>query len=177
METLINDIRYGVRSLIKQPAFTLVAVVTLALGIGANTAIFSVVNGVLLRPLAYQEPEKIMTVLQKEGGPVSPANFLDLKESSQSFSQMAAAEAWGGTLLNNDQPEVVKGLRMGDGLFSMLGVPSLLGRSLQSDDYRPGRDHVLVLSYKLWQRMFAGDPGVVGRRVTLNAESYDVVGV
>jgi putative ABC transport system permease protein len=177
METLINDIRYGVRSLIKQPAFTLVAVVTLALGIGANTAIFSVVNGVLLRPLAYQEPEKIMTVLQKEGGPVSPANFLDLRKNSQSFSQVAAAEAWGGTLLNNDQPEVVKGLRMGDGLFSMLGVPPLLGRSLQFDDYQPGRDHVLVLSYKLWQRMFAGDLGVVRRRVTLNGESYDVVGV
>ncbi|MDX6385181.1 MAG: hypothetical protein QOK48_2754, partial [Blastocatellia bacterium] len=92
-------------------------------------------------------------------------------------SQMAAAEAWGGTLLNNDQPEVVKGLRMGDGLFSMLGVPPLLGRSLQADDYQPDRDHMLVLSYKLWQRMFAGDPSVVGRRVTLNGESYDVVGV
>ncbi len=177
METLLNDIRYGVRSLIKQPAFTLVAVITLALGIGANTAIFSVVNGVLLRPLAYQEPEKIMTVLQKEGGPVSPANFLDFRRNSQSFSQIAAAEAWGGTLLNIDQPEVVKGLRMGDGLFSLLGVSPILGRSLQADDYQPGRDHVLVLSYKLWQRMFAGDPHVVGRRVTLNSESYDVVGV
>ncbi|MFN8000459.1 MAG: ABC transporter permease [Acidobacteriota bacterium] len=177
MQTLWQDVRYGARMFIKQPGFTLLVVLTLALGIGANTLIFSVVNGVLLRPLSYQEPAQIMTLLQQGRGPVSPANFLDLRANSQSFSAMAAAEAWGGTLLHNDRPEVVAGLRMGDGLFPLLGEAPLLGRTLAADDYQPGKDHVLVLSHKLWQRSFGGDPSVVGRQLQLSGESYTVVGV
>jgi putative ABC transport system permease protein len=177
MQTLWQDLRYSGRMLLKNPGFTLIAVVTLALGIGANTAIFSVVNGVLLRPLAYHEPERIMTLLQEGRGPVSPANFLDFRANSQSFAQMAAAEAWGGTLASNERPEVVAGLRMGEGLFEMLGVPPLLGRTLQAEDYGPGKDHVLVLSHKLWQRAFGGDPKIVGRQLVLSNESYTVVGV
>ena len=174
---MFQDIRYSARMLIKQPGFTLIAVVTLALGIGANTAIFSVVNGVLLRPLAYHEPEQIMTLLNEGQFPVSPANFLDVRSNSKSFAQMAAAEAWGGTLAGNDRPESLSGLRMGEGLFPLLGVPPLLGRTLQADDYEPGKDHVLVLSHKLWQREFGGDPQIVGRQVMLSGESYSVVGV
>ncbi|MEW6127999.1 MAG: ABC transporter permease [Acidobacteriota bacterium] len=177
MDTWLKDVRYSLRMLMKKPGFTLVAVLTLGLGIGANTAIFSVVNGVLLRSLNYREPERIVTLLQSGRGPVAPANFLDLRANSQSFAQMAAAEAWGGTLANNDRTEVVAGLRMGEGLFDLLGIPPLLGRALQVEDYQPGKDHVLVLSHKLWQRAFGGDPKIVGRQLTLNNESYTVVGV
>lgn len=177
MQTLIQDLRFSVRMLLKKPGFTLIAIITLGLGIGANTAIFSVVNGVLLRPLAYQEPENLMTVLQEGSGPVSPANFLDLRNNSQTFAQMAAAEAWGGTLTGNDKAEALAGLRMGEGLFEMLGVPPLIGRTLQAEDYQPGKDHVLVLSHKLWQRVFGGDQKIVGQQITLSGESYTVVGV
>ncbi|HJQ25195.1 MAG TPA: ABC transporter permease [Blastocatellia bacterium] len=177
MQTILQDLRYGARVLMKKPGFTFIAVLTLALGIGATTAIFSVVNGVLLRPLDYQEPQQIVTLLSQGRGPVSPANFLDLRTASQSFTQMAAAEAWGGTLSSQDRPEEVAGLRMGDGLFQLLGVQPLLGRTLEAEDFQPGRDHVLVLSHKLWQRAFGGDPGIIGQTVPLSGESYTVVGV
>ncbi len=177
MQTLLQDLRFGVRMLRKNPGFTAVAVLTLSLGIGANTAIFSVVNGVLLKPLAYREPERIVTLLNDGRFPVSPANFLDLRVSGQSFAQIAAAEAWGGALTGNDTPEQISGLRMGDGLFDRLGVPALLGRTLQAEDFQPGKDRVLVLSHKLWQRTFGGAADVVGKQVRLSGESYTVVGV
>lgn len=177
MQILWQDLRYGVRMLMKKPGFTLIAIITLALGIGANTAIFSVVNGVLLRPLDYKEPQQIVTILNRGQGPVSPANFLDLRQGSQSMEQMSAAEAWGATMANNDNPEWVSGLRMGDGLFDLLGVQPLMGRTLQAEDFQPGKDHVLVLSHKLWQRAYGGDPGIVGQSLLLSGESFKVVGV
>lgn len=177
MNTFWLDLGYGARMLMKKPGFTLIAVVTLALGAGATTAIFSVVNGVLLRPLEYQDPQDIVTLLNQGRGPLSPANFLDFRAQSQSFDQMAAAEAWGGAITSNGVPEEIGGLRMGDGLFDLLGVEPLVGRTLQSDDFKPGSDQVLVLSHKLWQRTFGGDPSVIGQQVTLSGESYTVVGV
>lgn len=177
MQTLLQDLRFGARMLLKQPGFTLIAIIMLSLGIGANTAIFSVVNGVLLRPLAYHEPERIVTLLQEGQRPVSAANFLDFRAGSRSFEQMAAAESWGGALTGNDRPEQLSGLRMGEGLFDMLGVPALMGRTLQAEDFQPGKDHVLVLSHKLWQRVFGGTTDVLGKRVRLSGESYTVVGV
>jgi putative ABC transport system permease protein len=177
MQTLLQDLRYGARTLLKNPSFTLIAVLTLGLGIGANTAIFSVVNGVLLRPLPYHEPEGIVTLLNYGRGPVSPANFLDFRSDSQSFAQMAAAETWGATFAGADKAEAISGLRMGEGLFDLLGERPLLGRTLQSEDYQSGGDRVLVLSHKLWQRAFSGDPNIVGRNITLSGESYAVVGV
>ena len=177
MQTIWQDLRYSARLLIKNPGFTLIAILTLALGIGANTAIFSVVNGVLLRPLAYHEPENIVTLLNQGNGPVSPANFLDIRANSKSYDQMSVAEAWRGTLTNNDRPEVVAGLRMGDGMFDLLGIPALLGRTFQPDDFQAGKDRVLVLSHKLWQRAFGGDAKIVGQQITLSGESYAVVGV
>ncbi len=172
-----QDFRFGLRMMLKNPGFTLIAIITLALGIGANTAIFSVVNGVLLRPLAYNEPERIVTLLHNGQSPVSPANFLDFRANSKSFDQMAAAEAWGGALAGNDKPEQISGLRMGEGLFDMLGVPAQLGRTLQAEDFQPGKDRVLVLSHKLWQRIFNGDSSILGRQVRLSGESYTVIGV
>ena len=174
---LWQDLRFSMRRLLAEPGFTFVAVLTLALGIGATAAIFSVVNGLLLRPLNYENPQEIVTLLNHGRGPVSPANFLDLRTNTTSFTQLAAAEAWGGTLASNDQSESVSGLRMGDGLFQLLGVSPVLGRTLQAEDFEPGKDHVLVLSHKLWQRAFGGDPGVVGRQVALSGESYSIVGV
>lgn len=172
-----GDVRYGIKILRKRLGFTVIAILTLALGIGANSAIFSVVNGVLLRPLAYREPERIVTLLNEGRFPVSPANFLDLRASGQSFVQMAAAEAWGGALTGNDTPEQLSGLRMGEGLFDLLGVPALMGRTLQAEDFQPGKDRVLVLSHKLWQRVFGGAADVIGKQVRLSGESYTVVGV
>jgi predicted permease len=176
LETFVQDLRFGARSFLKRPGFTSIAVITLALGIGANTAIFSVVNGVLLRPLAYREPGDLVTILKDGRGPIAPANFLDVRADSKSFERLSAAEAWSGTL-THDRPEVVSGLRMGEDLFDLLGVPPLLGRALQAEDFRPGSGRVLVLSHKLWQRAFGGDAGVVGRQILLTGESYTVVGV
>jgi putative ABC transport system permease protein len=163
--------------LMKNPGFTLIAVITIALGIGATTAIFSVVNGVLLRPLEYHDPQEIVTLLNRGRGPVSPANYLDFRANGQSFSQISAAEAWSAILMSNDNPEEVSGLRMGEGLFEMLGVQPLRGRTLQQEDFQPGQDHVLVLSHQLWQRAFGGDGSIVGRPLTLSGENYTVVGV
>jgi putative ABC transport system permease protein len=177
LETLLQDIRYGARMLRKNPGFTTVAVLTLALGIGANTAIFSVVNGVLLKPLAYQEPERLVTILLEGHNPVSAADFLDWRAQSQSFIGMAAAEFWDGTLTGGDRPESVPALRIGEGMFQLLGVPPLIGRTFQSDDFQPGKDHVLVLSHRLWQRRFGGNPNVVGQSLALNGETYLVAGV
>ncbi len=177
LETFWRDVRFGGRLLRKRPGFTAVAILTLALGMGANTAIFSVVNAVLLRPLAYDEPGDLVTILDEGRSPVAPANFLDLRANTRSFTQLAAAESWGGTLTTTDTPEVLSGLRMGEDLFQMLGVPPLLGRTLQPEDFRPGKDHVVVLGHKLWQRTFGGDPGVIGRTIVLTGESYTVVGV
>jgi putative ABC transport system permease protein len=177
MPTIVADLRYSIRVLLKEPAFTFIAIAILALGIGANTAIFSVVNSVLLRPLGYSEPQNIVTILHEGQRPVSPANFLDVQANNRSFTQVAAAELWGGALTGGDKPEEITGLRMGPGMFEVLSVPPVLGRTLQNDDYSAGRDRVVVLSHKLWQRLFSSDPYVIGRQINLNAESFTVVGV
>jgi predicted permease len=173
----MNDLKLAFRQLTKNPGFTAVAVITLALGIGANTAIFSVVNGVLFRPLAYKEPDRIVTILHDGRNPVAPADFLDWREQSLSFERMAAAEAWGGTLTGGERPEAIAGIRMGEGLMELLGVAPLLGRTFQADDYLPGNEHVLVLSHRLWQRRFGGSREVVGKTVTLDGKAYIVIGV
>ena len=140
---MLNDLRYAMRMLRKSPGFTTIAVLTLALGIGANAAIFSVINGVLLKPLSYREPERIVTVLHDGRYPVAPADFLDWRAQNQSFERMAAAEAWGGTLTGGERPEAIAGIRMGDGLFELLGVQPILGRTFQADDFQPGHERVL----------------------------------
>ena len=175
---LQQDLRYAARMLWKNPGFAIVAVLTLALGIGANTAIFSIVNGVLLRPLAYREPDRIVTLLHGTGGgPVSGADFIDWRAQSHSFERMAAAEAWGGTLTGGDRPEALQGIRMGEGMMDLLGVPAALGRTFQVDDYIPGHEHVVILSYRLWQRRFGGRHDIIGQPITLSDESYTVIAV
>jgi putative ABC transport system permease protein len=173
----MNDLKFAIRQLLKNPGFTAVAVLTLALGIGANTAIFSVVYGVLLKPLAYREPDRIVTLLHNGWNPVAPADYLDWRAQSRSFDVMAAAEAWGGILTSGDRPEALLGLRLGEGLFQLLGVQPLLGRTFLSEDFQPGRGNVIVLSHRTWQQRFAGDIRIVGRTVTLNHEAFTVIGV
>ena len=128
METLLQNLRYTVRALRKSPGFTAVAVITLALGIGANTAIFSVVNAVLLRPLPYKDDGRLVVILNKGRNPVAPANFIDWRSQSQSFSQMGAAEYWTPNLTGIDNPEKLWALHVTPDIFPMLGVQPLLGR-------------------------------------------------
>jgi predicted permease len=177
VEHRLKDLRYGWRNLLRHPGFTLVAVLALALGVGANTAIFTVVNAVLLRPLAYRDPARLVTILHDGDNPVSVANYLDWRDQSRSFDAMAAADYWSPNLTGIDSPEHLTGLKVTQNLLPMLGIDPLLGRLFVPGEDRKGAEHELILSYRLWLRRFNADPAVIGRSVTLNGESYIVVGV
>jgi predicted permease len=177
MRGFAQDIRFALRGLRRNPGFAVVAVATLALGIGANSAIFSVVQAVLLRPLPYHEPERLVTVLQDGRGPVSPANLLDLRAQNSVFEQLGAAQAWQATLTGAGPPEAVKALQLTANLFSVLGVPAARGRTFVAGDEAPGAARVVVIGHQLWQRRFGGDPGLLGRALVINGESHTVVGI
>ncbi|MCW5556500.1 MAG: ABC transporter permease [Verrucomicrobiae bacterium] len=178
LEHLLQDIRYGTRQLRKNPGFTIVAVLTLALGIGATTAIFSVVEAVLLRPLPFPHPERLFAVdLQGGPGTVSGGDFENIRASSQAFSQVAVFSPRQFNLSGEAVPERILSSQVSDGFFPALGVEPLMGRGFLPEEYLPGGEKVAVLSYGLWQRWFGGDRDVVGRPVTLDGESYLVVGV
>ena len=179
---LAQDLRYGLRTLLKNPGFTIVAVTALALGIGANSAIFSVVNAVLLRPLPFKNPEQLVMVWENAthaGFPKntpSPPNFLDWQRQNTVFTGMAAMAERSFNLTGVGEPERLDGRRVSANLFEVLGVSPLLGRTFVPDDDRPGA-HVVLLRYSLWQRRFGSDPNIIGRAVTLNGQSYTVIGV
>lgn len=177
IEQLFKDVRYGARNLLRTPGFTAVAVITLALGIGASTAIFSVVNAVLLRPLAYKDSERLVTVLHYGTGPVGTANYIDWRDQSRSFEAMGGADYWSPNLTNSDPPEHLSALKVTQNLLPLLGVPPLLGRLFIPGEDRLGAEHETILSYKLWQRRFGGDPGILGKQITLDGGAYTVVGV
>ena len=177
MHPLIQDLRYAVRMLRKNRGATVIAIAALALGIGANTAIFSVVHAVLLAPLPYREPDRIVTLLRDGTGPASPADFLDWQRQARSFEYMATAEAWGGNLTGRERPEQIAGLHLSQDMLPLLGVAPWLGRAFLPEDFKAGKDHVVLLSYRLWQRRFNSDRGIVGQQLLLNSESYTVVGV
>ena len=179
---LWQDVRYGLRTLAKNRTFTCIAVIALALGIGANSAIFSVVDAVLLRPLPFKKPEQLVMIWENAahlGFPKntpSPANFLDWQKQASSFTGMAAMVERSFNLTGVGEPERLDGRRVSANLFDLLGVRAVLGRTFVSDDDRPGT-HVVLLSYSLWQRWFGSDPSVIGRALTLNGESYTVIGI
>ncbi len=182
LEHFGQDLRYGARSLLRTPGFTAVAVLALALGIGANTAIFSVVNIVLLRPLAYRDSDRLVTVLHDGDDPVAVANYLDWRAQSRSFEAMAAAEYWSPNLTDSDSSqsnpaEHVYGLQVTQNLLPMLGIDPALGRVFIPGEDRKGSEHEVVLSDRLWQRRFHRDPNVLGKLITLNGEGYTVAGV
>jgi putative ABC transport system permease protein len=181
MSGLLQDIRYALRQLVKNPGFTAVAIIALALGIGSTTSIFSVVDQVLLHPLPYPDSDRIVKVSQTyEGaqtGDASPANYLDWATQNHAFSDIAASRGWQGNMTAGDRPERVKGTMATPSFFHLFEVNPILGRSLVSSDAAPGNDHVVVLGYGLWQRDFAADGAVIGRNIQLNGEQYSVVGV
>ncbi len=177
MITLFQDLRYALRALRQNTAVTLVAALALALGIGANTAIFSVVHAVLLEPLPYADPARLVTLLGPRSHPLSPPDFLDIRNQSRSFEGVAAAESWTGNLSGRSIPEQIVGLHLSEDMFRVLGVPALRGRTFSRDDFEAGHGRVLVISYGLWQRRFGGAADVIGQSIVLDGEPYTLIGV
>ncbi len=184
MNSLWQDLRYGARALLKNPSFSLIAVITLALGIGANTAIFSVVNAVLLKPLPFKEPERLVMVWNRgaeaAGGdcmPLAVADLLDWRAQSRSFAEIGAFQNIMFNYTGGDSPERVQAAGVTGNFFSMLGVLPSLGRTFSADAERPGAERVALLSDGFWRKHFAADPQAVGRTITLNGVSFSVIGV
>ena len=187
MEMLLQDIRYGLRTFQKNPGFTAIAVLTLALGIGANTSIFSVVNGVLLRPLPYREPGQLVRVVKEappDGGMVlgggefiGGPEFVAWKQQAQSISRIAAYGGGDYNLSGGDQAERIVCGQVTADFFPMLGVQPFLGRTFAPEEDRPAGPKVAVLGHGIWRRRFGGDRGALGRTIRLNNETYTVIGV
>jgi len=165
------------RVLVKSPGFAFAAILVLALGIGANTAIFSVVYSVLLKPLPYRDPGRLVVALHEGRYPVSPADFLDYQSQVHAFEHLAAAQAWSGSLAGADKAEEIPGLQVSANLFTTLGVQPLLGRTFVAGEDQPGAPRVLVISHRLWQRQFGGSASVVGQTIQLSDRDYTIVGV
>jgi putative ABC transport system permease protein len=184
METLLQDLRYGIRMLQKKPAFTAVAVIALALGIGANSAIFSIVNAVMLRPLPYKEPERLVSVWErnpKEGyeqnAPAIP-NFVDWRNQQQVFDQIALySSGVRFNLTESDQPERVEGAKVSPNLFQLLGVEPVSGRTFLPEEEQPGKEQVVILGHNIWQRLYAGDPAIIGKTIKVDGKPHTVIGL
>ncbi len=180
MDTFRQDLAYALRRLRQAPAFTLVALATLALGIGANTAIYSLVNGVLLRPLPYPEPERLVSVSQVWEGRravYSPPNFLDVQAQSRSFAALAAHAEGEATLTGRGEPVSVPGAEVSATFFDVMGVHPLQGRFFLPGENDPARNKVVVISHRLWSERFGADPAVIGTSLTLDRQPFTVVGV
>src|SRR5215510_1677781 len=181
MQNLWQDLRYGLRMMLKNPGFTLIATLTLALGIGANTAIFSVVNALLLRPLPYPRPERLVKVFRVQPDPTkgmlpsiwSYPRFEMLRDQNQSFAEVAGFNQSPYNLTGTDAPEQLQMEMVSDGYFPLLGVNTIVGRSFTLED----AGTVALLGYGLWQRRFGGDPQVVGRTIELDKQGFTIVGV
>lgn len=180
MTQLLQDLRYAARLMLKQPGFTAVAIVALALGIGANTAIFSAVNAVLLQPLPFPEPERLVLVRdlqQTDETPASYPEYLDWRDQNQTFDDLAAAFSSSYSLTGQGEPEQLLGVRVSANLLPMLGVKPVIGRNFQPEEESRSGERVVILSYSLWQRRFGGDSGVLGQNVTLGGQGFTVIGV
>jgi len=183
MNSFMADVRYGWRMLVKNPGFTAAAVLSLALGIGANTAMFSVVNAVLLRALPFPEPDRLAMIWEDAsfaGFPrntPAPANYADWKSQNQTFDEVAAIDGRGFDLTGDGEPQRVQAYGVTANFFPTLGVEPLLGRSVLADDDRPEANKVAVLSYRLWQSRYGGEHGIIGREILLNGEKHTIVGI
>ena len=179
----MNDLRFAFRQLLKSPGFTTVAALTLALGIGANTAIFSFVDAVLLRPLPYASPERLVTIwhsypeLNLPRASVSPFGYLQDKEQAKSFEEIGALTFWLPNLTGREQPEQIRGMRVTANFFRTLGVGPFHGRTFSEEEDKPGAHRVVVISYGFWQRRLGGNTNVLGNALTLDGNSYSVIGV
>ncbi|HKQ51685.1 MAG TPA: ABC transporter permease [Pyrinomonadaceae bacterium] len=183
MDALLQDVRYGFRMLVKHPGFTLAAVLCLALGIGLNTTIFSVVSAMLIRPLPYAEPERVValheTQIKKgtEWNPLSAQNLADWKEQSQVFDEVAAFQRRSFNFSTEDNPERLAGVRVNSTLFPLLGIRPILGRDFRPEEDKPGGERVVLLGHSLWERRFASSQSVIGKTLLLDGERYTVIGV
>ena len=181
METVWQDVRYAVRTLLRKPGFSIFAILTLALGIGANTAIFSMVNAVLLRPLALREPDRILSIWESRNDsdkiPISIPEFLNLREQNRSFTKLAALANWNANLSGEETPERVQGMQASGEFFETLGVQAAIGRTLSAADCEPGSPRTVMLSYGFWSRHYGRDRTILGKPIRLNGDSYTVVGV
>src|ERR1043165_4180602 len=181
--TLLQDFRYSARTLLKRPAFVITITIILALGIGANSAIFGVVNAVLIRPLPYEASDRIVMIWetnQSQGVPrsiVSPARFVDWKNQTNAFDQLAALRFWYYTVTGLGDPERYQGARVSAAFFPLLDVTPELGRNFGPEEEQVGRDHVGILTHAFWQRHFAGDRNIVGRFLTIDGEPFTIIGV
>jgi len=178
---MLADFRFALRLLRKSPGFTLIAVLTLALGIGANTAIFTVFDAILLKPLPFAKPEQLVRIYnsgpQLDDAPISPANFLDWQEQNRVFQEIAAYTGNVFTMVGGEVPERLTGARVSAGFFNLLGIHPSLGRSFRGEEDAYGRNQVVILSHQLWQKRFGGRNDVIGRSLILNDKSLTIVGV
>src|SRR5262245_12003629 len=172
METILRDVRYTIRSLLKTPSFTIVALLALAMGIGANTAVFSVIKAAILKPLPYTEVEKLLTA----NGVAVPL-YLQWKNASQSLDLEAHSDREFNVSGQASQPESVIGVYVSRGYLSLLGVRPLIGRLFSDEEFEPGREQVALIGSNLWRRRFNEDRSVIGRPVALNGTNYTIVGI
>src|SRR5215467_13305516 len=181
METLFQDLRYGIRTALKSRGFTAVAVITLALGIGANTAVFSIVNGVLLNPLSFPHADQLVALGENkpnfDNGSISYPNFHDWKKDNRTFASMAVARPYSFNLLGSGEAEQISGEFISSDFFSVLGVKPLAGRTFMAGEDEIGATPVALISEGLWRRKFSAAQDVVGRNIVLGAKSYTVVGI
>jgi putative ABC transport system permease protein len=183
MDTFLNDVRYAIRNLLKRPGFTLIAVVTLALGIGANSTIFSAVHSLLLRPLPFPELERVVAVWDKmpsrgvERNEVAMANYLDWRAQSQSFDNLALYRWWSTNLTGVDPPERIQGFLVTGNFFDTIGTKPIMGRGFYDEENQPGKDAVAIITHSLWQRRFGGDPNILNKTISLNSVTRTIVGV
>jgi predicted permease len=181
METLVQDLRYGARMLVNKPGFAIVAIITLALGIGAITAIFSVVNAVLFRPLPYKAPDRLVMLQEKSQQldvmAVSYPNFLDWQRRNNTFEQLAVVRRINFNLVGGNEAERVAGRLLTTNLFSVLGVAPAKGRDFLPEENEPGAGPVVIVSHALWQRRFGGDPNLVGKTINVNDKDFTIIGI
>src|ERR1051325_8017015 len=183
MDSIIKDIRFAMRGLLKRPAFTAIAVITLALGIGANSAIFSVVNAVLLRPLPFKDPDRLMVVWERSANsgdanlPLSGHEYAAFKERTTSFEALTLIQPNGFNLTGRVNPLMVDAAEVSTDYFSIVGVPPLLGRTFAPGEDQNGGAKVVVLGHKLWSQRFGSDPNVINETIQLNNQAYTVIGV
>jgi putative ABC transport system permease protein len=183
MESLRSDITYALRNLWKRPGFTLIAVLTLAIGIGANTAIFSAINALLLKPLPFPELDRVVTIWDSipsrgvDRNEVSLANYLDWRAQSQSYEQLALYRWWSANITAIDPPERIQGFLVTANFFDALGMKPIFGRNFTAEENQPGKDAVAIITHSLWQRRFGGDPNIINKTITVNSVVRTVVGV
>ena len=183
METLLKDVRYGIRSLLKQPAFTAIAVITLALGIAGNTVIFSAVNSLLVKPLAFPDLDRMVAIWEArpsqgvERNEVTMADYLDWRKQNQTFEQMGLYRWWSVNLTGVESPERIQGFLVSTNFLDVTGVKPFIGRAFSAEEDQPGKDAVVILNYGLWQRRFGGDANIVNHTVSLNGVKRTIIGV